>query len=84
MGLYGVSFLWKLYEQGLLKYVIYRGLFYQILIVTCVMTKVNVLKFQTLVACEIDIDKLRRSKSDCFCRSSLSEYSLFAILTSVL
>ena len=32
----------------------------------------NVLKFQTLLACQKDIDKQCRPRSDCFFRSSLN------------
>ena len=35
------------------------------------MGTVNVLKIRTLVACQKGLDKQRRPRSDCFCRSSL-------------
>ena len=47
-----------------------------------IIATVNVLKFQTLVACQKGLDKQCRPRSDCFWRSSLIRVSLFAILTS--
>ena len=52
----------------------------QIIWVCCLPT-VNVLKFQTLVACQKGVDQLRGPRSQ---EAVWSGYSLFAILTSIL